>query len=351
MSTCYKFISTFILFLSCSLLLQGQLPSELFRGQEMDTTKVLETIAFGSCNNQEKTPDLWPSICKNKPNLWIWLGDNIYADTKDMKLMKRKYMRAKFNPRYKLIRNQCPQIGIWDDHDFGTNDGCKTYPMKKESSKLMLDFLDVPKNADVRKRDGIYQSYTMGSGDRKIKFILLDTRYFRDQFQKSSGKKGYVPCDGDMLGEAQWAWLEKELTNSDAQIHVIASGVQVIPKEHVFEKWANLPKSRERLFNLLQKTKPNNAILLSGDRHIAEISKIDLAGLDYPLYEITSSGMTHTWKEIKNEPNKYRASDLIIKRNFALLQVNWDMQPIELCAEIRGMNNELFYRYELVMKK
>lgn len=63
----------------------------------------------------------------------------------------------------------------------------------------------------------MYAAYTYGPPGRRVKVFLLDTRYNRDA--KWS--------DGDVLGEAQWQWLDHELETSDAQIHIIASSVQV----------------------------------------------------------------------------------------------------------------------------
>lgn len=53
-----------------------------------------------------------------------------------------------------------------------------------------------------------------------IQVILLDTRYHRDPLRS----------DGTMLGETQWRWFEHELQNSDAQIHIIGSSIQVLRK-------------------------------------------------------------------------------------------------------------------------
>ncbi|MEM1358390.1 MAG: hypothetical protein AAGF89_09335, partial [Bacteroidota bacterium] len=44
-------------------------------------------IAFGSCNNQRRAQDYWPVIGEKKPDVWLWLGDNIYSDTDDMQQM------------------------------------------------------------------------------------------------------------------------------------------------------------------------------------------------------------------------------------------------------------------------
>ena len=40
-------------------------------------------IAFGSCSDENRPQELWPEIVKQKPVLWIWGGDNIYADSGD----------------------------------------------------------------------------------------------------------------------------------------------------------------------------------------------------------------------------------------------------------------------------
>ena len=45
---------------------------------------------------------------------------------------------------------------IWDDHDFGINDGGSSYPFKKEAKELYLNFWNVPKNDIRRAREGIY---------------------------------------------------------------------------------------------------------------------------------------------------------------------------------------------------
>lgn len=317
--------------------------------RKLDTQKTLQTIAFGSCNNQSKNQEMWKHVVVNKPDLWIWLGDNIYADTQNPRVMASKYSLLKNNLDYRRLLACAPVIGTWDDHDFGWNDAGKEFGMKKESKRLLLDFLDVPKNAAVRNREGVYQSYVFGEVGKKVKIILLDTRYFRDNVERTGGKKKEFIQNrqGDILGEKQWAWLEKELKNSDAQINIIASGFQIIAKEHRFEKWNNFPKARTRLFQLLQKVKPAMPILMSGDRHIAELSRTTLVGLDQPLFEITSSGLTHTWKEKRKEENQYRVGELVIEKNFGVLKIDWSGQQPKVNVEVRGLRNQLFLKKEL----
>ena len=317
--------------------------------QSIDQDKALETIVFGSCNRQDLAQPMWPFIVAEQADLWIWLGDNIYGDTNDMKVMKAKYGLQLENPGYQQLLQTSPIIGIWDDHDYGVNDGGKGFPKKKESKTLMLDFLGVSAKAPVRQREGAYQAYTVGPAGKKVKIILLDARYFRDVLENNPTKnpRYFVNKDGDILGEAQWQWLEKELKNSDAQINLIASGIQFIPEEHAFEKWANFPKAHQRIMDLIATTKPAKTILLSGDRHVAEISKRQIDGLNYPLYEVTSSGLTHSYEKAGDEPNRFRVSPLIGQKNYGLLKIDWSEKTPKVEAVVKGLDNTVFIKLAL----
>ncbi len=297
----------------------------LLKEQNLPLDRTLQIIAFGSCNREDAPQRYWTQIMAKEPDLWIWLGDNIYADTEDMRSMREQYLQLKTNPNYTAFRRRVPITGIWDDHDYGVNDGGKEYEMRASSQALFFDFIDEPKDAAARKSPGIYRSYVFGPEGKRVKVILLDTRYFRDGLEKNTvGQKRYQPNPtGDVLGAAQWQWLEEELRANEADIHLIASSIQVIPEEQGFEKWANFPSARQRLFDLLTATQPNRPILISGDRHLAELSRIELPGLATPLYEFTSSGLTHSY-EAADEPNRHRVSDLVGQRNFGILSIDWD---------------------------
>jgi alkaline phosphatase D len=310
-------------------------------------TSNIQIIAFGSCDQQNAPQNFWSEIIAQRPDLWIWLGDIIYADTTDMNAMQQMYLQQKQNPFYQQLRATTRILGVWDDHDYGTNDGDKTYPKRAESKNLLLDFLDVPADAPVRRYEGAYQSYTFGEPGKRVKVLLLDGRYFRDELQKGEGdtRRRYLPNPtGDILGEAQWQWLERELTQSDAQIHLIGSGIQVLSAEHPFEKWSNFPAARQRLLDLLVKTRPAQAILLSGDRHTAELSKMDVPGLGYPLYDLTSSGLTHayTGANANDEPNAYRIGKKLNAKNYAMLKIDWNGKTPQVTAEIRAIGGGVF---------
>jgi alkaline phosphatase D len=312
-------------------------------------------IAFGSCSDENRPQELWPDIVRQKPILWIWGGDNIYADSGDTLNLKTRYAKQKSDPGYQQLLKTCPVTGTWDDHDYGMNDGGKNWPHKDDSKLMELRFLGFAKSNPVWSHSGIYNSVTIGDGAEKIKVINLDTRYFRDTisrvYYKPAGteKKDYKyepNLTGDVLGEAQWKWLEAELRDSEASFFIVNSSIEVLSDEHRFEKWANFPKARQHFFEVLAKSK-KRVLIISGDRHIAEFSKINLPGMNYPLYDFTSSGLTHTWPEPWVELNKYRVGELIAQKNFGLIIVQWSKKELKVRLQIRGKDNKV-YQEELV---
>jgi len=295
--------------------------------------KKLDRIAFGSCNRQDAPQPLWKPILADHPDLWVWMGDNIYGDSPIMDTLRAKYGRQNAHVEYQLLKESTPIIGIWDDHDYGINDGGKNYAQKKASRDLMFDFLSVPLDASERKREGGYAAYTYGEGNQQVKVILLDGRYFRDTLERIDRIYQINPT-GQILGDAQWKWLENELKTSTARVNFIVSGIQILPTEHAYEKWANFPQEREKLLNLLSNSGVQNPILLSGDRHIAEIMKLVDSRFPKGIYEVTSSGLTHTWSGIAEEKNSLRISELIAKLNYGLASFDWNLNQLTL--EIKG---------------
>jgi alkaline phosphatase D len=79
-----------------------------------------------------------------------------------------------------LVRNTTKVYGIWDDHDYGLDNGGKSMPAKHLMRQLYLEFLDERKDSPRWNRSGIYESYYLDA-DKKIKLILLDNRWSLDE--------------------------------------------------------------------------------------------------------------------------------------------------------------------------
>ncbi|MGX5914027.1 alkaline phosphatase D family protein [Aliidiomarina sp. Khilg15.8] len=291
-------------------------------------------ILFGSCSHQDKDIPIFHSIIDHDPDVFVFLGDNVYGDTEDMTVLQNKYEKLGAKQSFQALKKQAELIAIWDDHDYGANDAGKHYPQKEASREVMLNFWEEPEDSPRRTReDGIYTSYTYGEGEESIHVILPDLRWNRDEIAHVSpqeyksvrepNKMGpYKPHSGanaTMIGEKQWQWLEEEL-QKPGRIKVIGSSIQLLADFTGWETWANFPNDRQRLFNLIKKHEVNGVILISGDTHWGEISYYE-ENMDYPLWEVTASGLTQEWKDVS--PNKHRIGQFINKVNFGALNVDW----------------------------
>ncbi len=305
----------------------------------------IKSIGFGSCNRIDLDQKIWDVIANQPMNAWVWLGDIVYTEGEKMDDLALKYSIQKSLPAYRKLSSKTNIFGIWDDHDFGKNDGGSEFRKKQQSRDLLFDFLDLSTDHPARSRNGAYQSYCFGVERQKVCLYLLDVRYFKEEYEKDLGlKQRYKKNNGSLLGEEQWRWLEKELLKNDAEVNLLAGGIQLISSEHAYEKWANFPKARQRLFDLLIRDKIKNPIYLSGDRHFAEVSVIELLP-NYKLYDITSSGLTHSYEDLEEEFNSNRISPLITSKNFGMIRWNWDTRKIAL--QIYNIDGRILYEKTL----
>ena len=270
-------------------------------------------IGLGSCLDQDYPQPIWQSIKKEDLNYFIFLGDNVYGDTRYGSLRK---MKSAYDKQKKVLPdflNDISIFSIWDDHDFGINDGGADYRFKRQAQELYLDFWDITKDDDRSNREGIYFSKNEIFFDKKFKFIFLDTRFFRSKLKgKKSNYIENIEPDATILGNAQWTWLENEL-KSDFDFLFIFSSIQIIAKDHRFEKWSNFPNERAKLFELLEKFN-DKTILFSGDRHRAGIYRKN------GIIEVTSSSMNKPGSSF-SETDSYLIGKTYPQENYGVLEI------------------------------
>ena len=326
----------------------------------------IQKIAFGSCASQDYPQVVWDAINDVHPDLFIFLGDNVYADGTDMDYIRKCYEKLGDKPGFKKLRESKTKIlATWDDHDMGLNDGGADYPKRAESQQIMLDFFGEPKDSPRRKREGVYESYLFGPQGKRTQVILLDTRYHRTPLTPMDPPyKSYEPKDpaadkdgfvlrgtgrnlpnrdpaATILGPAQWKWLEEQL-KLPADLRIIGSSVQFVADDQPWEKWGNFPLEQQRFYKLIKDTKATGIFIISGDRHRAEISRIDNR-IPYPLWDITSSSLNSPSKpDTQDEPNKYRvARHNFVDSNFGLLTLDWSPADPTLTMEIRDTTGKV----------
>lgn len=314
-------------------------------------------IGLGSCVHQDKQQIIWDRIIAAKPQLFLLLGDNMYADYPEKTPIEAAYQKMNAVAGFKTLRATCPLIGTWDDHDYGLNDAGVEYPDKKRSQQLFLDFFQVPAASPRRQREGVYHAEMHGPPGKRVQIIMLDGRYHRSPLKK--GPRGsapgyprlvpYVPTtdpDATFLGAEQWRWLEEQL-KQPAEIRLIGSGIQVVSEEHPFEKWQNIPHERERLFALLRTSRAAGVICLSGDRHLADLSVME-AGIGYPLYDLTASGFNQASDSYRApEKNRHRVATLSWGHHFGFIEIDWSVPDPLIRLQIREDDGQIAFQHKV----
>lgn len=315
-------------------------------------------IAFGSCGHQDKPIPLFNDIAEQAPDVFIFLGDNVYGDTKNARVLQRKYAQLSAKESYQNLKKTTRILATWDDHDFGKNDAGKEFSRKKRFKKLFLDFFDEPKESIRRSQQGIYTSYSYEVNSKIIQIILLDTRTFRDKLLKCNKANStdtsfkyeldYLPhydTTQSFLGERQWNWLKTRLEQK-ADYRIIGSSTQFGISYNGYEAWANFPHEQLKMLRLIEETKANGVVFISGDVHYAEISKITSQS-PYPIYDITSSGLTQTWH--LSTPNKNRIEGPFMGNNYGLLNIDTEQNVLKV--EIRNSDGQSVIQREISLQE
>lgn len=296
--------------------------------EKLASLRIIKRIAFGSCSNHNESQPLWKDMIKQKPDLFIWGGDNIYADWGKMDSVKAAYEKQNKHPDYALFKSQTPYIGIWDDHDYAHNDAGGTNRFKKESQQLFLDFFEVPPNSPRRMQEGIYTSHEFGEAGQRIKFIMLDNRYFKN-----------MDPEAPILGKNQWAWLENEFKNSTADLHFIFTGLSVFsPLLPYTEEWWHHPVEVNRMLGLIKTYNVKAPLFITGDKHFSSIFKYS------GQLEFMSSGLTHTaprrtWYYLSR---KYPTTYFGI--SYGQIDIDWEGSIPKLLMMIRNGKSEIHKR-------
>ncbi len=289
----------------------------------------LSRLAFGSCYRETQVCPVLDRLVREEPQLYLALGDNIYGDTADAGLLRRKYRRLSRQAAWQALVRGTRVLATWDDHDYGADDSGREYPALEASKEIFLDFFDEPAGSPRRSRKGIHASTLLGPPERRVQIVMLDLRSFRSPIKRAAAKPypelgGYEPLGAEdeqaMLGEDQWRWLEEEL-RKPARLRFIGLSTQLGSSFNGHETWANLPKERERFFDLLRSTRAEGVILLSGDTHWAELSLEERPGL-YPIYDLTSSGLNQGWPQLGANPNRLGAG--YRHANAGLIDIAWE---------------------------
>lgn len=306
---------------------------------------VLSRILLASCLDEEKPQsDALMSIAREEADLFLMVGDNVYGDrdgrsyvNNDADLMELRESFADLAARedFQAVRAKLPMMVAWDDHDYGANEMGKNFPFKGLAERIHEVFWGL-EDQDVGHWPGTYYERSFGPEGQRTQIIILDTRFFRSDLTLTDeygakGKERYLPAPAgsmqDMLGAAQWTWLENQL-QKPADLRLIVSSIQVMPTVHGWEAWSTLPDERQRLFNMIERTGAAGVIFLSGDRHSAYIYE-EAGVLPYEAHELTASSLNVSFVTTK-EMDARQIGEAYSPENYGALDIDWQEKTVSL---------------------
>ena len=305
------------------------------------------TLGFGSCLHQDRSMAILKTIEKKELDLFMFIGDNVYGDQEDGELDKliRTY-KQQFNNLENFLQNVSTEF-IWDDHDFGLNDGGSNYRYKDIAKSLFLETWQIPANDPRRLRDGLYFDKIINKNGLKIHLIFLDNRSFKsewkltDEFNKK-GKERYIEDfnpEKTLLGKNQWKWLKDKLI-VESDIKIIISSLQILSLGHGWESWDKFPLEREKFLKLIDESNISNLFILSGDRHRGGFYQFKTVG-NNNIYEFTSSSLNLPIPFNTEEKGPLRIGSTYRKANFGVLRLYEDQVVMELTSDRGKVVNSL----------
>jgi alkaline phosphatase D len=313
-------------------------------------------IAIGSCSyfsqegsgfDRPGTPyggdyEIWNAIHAKRPDMMIWLGDNLYYREPDWlteSAMRYRWRIDRTRPELQAVLASTHHYATWDDHDFGPNDSDSSFRLKETARKVFADYFPAIQYG-TPETPGIFQRFEWGD----VEFFLLDDRYHRSPNRFPDGP------DKVMFGKAQMDWLKKSLVNSDKTFKIIASGNQLIQPRQAFERFGNFAAEQKDLFDFIATAGINGVMFLSGDRHHTELLKVTWPGAKYPWLEYTSSPLNSGAGLRPNErDNPARVPGTFVEnlRNFGLIEVSGPWRDRKLTLTAHDKNGKELWRHEV----
>ncbi len=283
---------------------------------------------------------MWKTILKRNPQLFFFLGDNVYIDSPTFPEYQRYlYYRRQSQPDYRKLCATAGIYAIWDDHDFGTND-CAGGP-DIHNPKWKVPVWNVfrrnwnnPAYGGGEKQPGCWFDFVHGD----IHFIFLDGRFYRSKRRKNSKE---APT---MLGKAQLEWLLRTLKNSKGKIIVILSPVPWVGGNP--DKWNGFPEEREQIFSFIEKNKIEGVMLMSADRHRSDVL-VTRRKKGYDLYEFMSSRLTNVHTHGRAGPKDGALFSYNKKCSFGLVTFDTTKDDPEVLYQIINIDNDEIHQFRL----
>lgn len=254
---------------------------------------------------------IFDAITDKKPDLMLWLGDNVYLREPDWGSRSgylHRYTHTRSAPELQRLLRSTKHYATWDDHDFGPNDADGSWIHSAMAREVFELFWANPTTGVPGAENTIATAFEHND----IQFFLLDNRTNRV-------RGDMVTSTPAMFGEAQLDWLIRSLKYSRAPFKLVATGGQVLNSAAVYENYATIPGERAELLRRIEEEGITGVVFLTGDRHFTELSELTLKD-GRKLYDLTVSPLSSGTFPPKEENMNRVQGTVVDTQNFATLE-------------------------------
>lgn len=224
-------------------------------------------IVFGSCARTGSSHEIFSTMESLDPLFVLHMGDFHYENIEenDPARFREAFDRVLRSERQSSLYRSAPIAYVWDDHDYGPNDADGTSPSKPAALATYDEYVPhYPLELAGGRPPSLQQAFTAG----RVRFLITDVRSERTPDDRPDG-----PAKS-MLGEAQRAWLFRELEASRGRYALV---VWVNPVPWITEPgsghgWGRYDWERRTIADRIRSLSlVNRMLMLSGDGHMVAI--------------------------------------------------------------------------------
>jgi alkaline phosphatase D len=288
--------------------------------------------------------DIFGSMAAAKPDLTIWMGDNVYfreVDYDSPSGMAYRYRHDRALPQLQVLLSTGGHAAIWDDHDYGANDSNSSFVFKADALTLFKRYWANP-SYGLPDALGVFTVVHHNDAD----FFMLDDRWYRDGDRaEESGSK-------TMLGERQMTWLKDALLSSTANFKIIVAGGQMLNEQNRWEGWLNFVTERRKFLDWLSVHKIDGVMFASGDRHQTELFRMTRSD-NYPLYELTCSPLTAGTHNIDGEQNNPMRvpGTLVGERNYCSMEFSGPYKERQVMVRSYSAGGKMLWEQKIMKQE
>jgi alkaline phosphatase D len=244
-----------------------------------------DVVTFGaiSCVDEANDDSAVAAAAKHANlDAFLFLGDNAYCDGADDLAAYREKYRAHFaRPAHVDLRASTGMYITWDDHEVANDWNPESIDETKVAAAFQTFFDHAPYLRATQSPNRIWRSARWGT---TVEVFVLDCRSERKPSTRSGAGAQYISPE-------QIAWLEQGLAASPCRFKLLMNSVPITNMPNVWDlykvdRWEAYAAQRTRILKFIDDQQIDGVLWLSGDFHLAFISKVSTSGAGMTQREV-----------------------------------------------------------------